>query len=1519
MSHDISESMYALYVALCIKFQKSIMMWCTDVLECDDVDDMPIENETNTTRHLCQQHRLFQQALACYITSLQLDPSNMDIEGTREWPRNICAEMLDGEIMANLIPVCTALSNQPQHHHFIIDNHTMLVSSEVLRHMCVDCIYRYAEITFANVTHNNNISQDVPHIRLNSDTVVLEQAAGEINLPIMDMIECEEQTCLAVLQDHGSSILIGSMLVIQAGKTRQLHVRVTNVDRFPRINDVPNHVLRRHGMSAGGVAGQTHLRLCLSQLYAKPVQDTTPVHIIYFTPCMSNDNAYARPQSTLQSVTDYVDHVVAEKTNLQPCIQHQRVVSLIKITEEIRQAYVSTSEKQDLMDQYHARIGNNLQLISCACCGVRGLESDTDHGFVQMTFPEGFPFENDLYKTTGAGHCPCSYVVYPLNGTTRQRPIRVKAAEAGAMYERLRMDVDRVALNEADREHRYFQSLSQDVHLDQTELNRVQQARKKIRDGLDRPDWDLSDEDLARYRLEQCIRSRYWDNKTAAYYALHPELVQADLHSSVVILDMCAKCRHQVVQPTDKDMPREWYALCNGYQLPWIDRAEQLPPPNDGFSDVRENLPPLNLIEQMIVAKVRILCPIFKFTVKVFHGKSMRVAGHVGKGHKTMVLQGQCVAMENIHMKVNVQAQHGEPLSSEEPLEMEEIEWKMLSAEDISNRVNVYFMVEGSNGEQKKDHLAQLMLNGEQLKVNRKHLLRHLHFHYRNTPGYQDRSQMSTIERDETWQEFVHEYRTNVAKNMYVETEQSLKQTEEQLTSDITGGHQGPEPLFTENVRDGQTNDSDTRSDIAANDDVMITGADPPPQVDASPDPDACVFCGDNDQDNMLTCMECGMSTHVHCYFNSGSKDANDSISLTDAWKCGQCGGPETHHVSMLSCEPRILSHNDAHADMESDSDQEIPLRPRNTTRRRRSEPENETIHSQDLPHQPSQDPVHPSRETHVILNHVQVTQVPSTNEKRSDKLAGVARFLKENGHLDTADVPGDGESLHSPTSEDDSDGSDANGNDRRAPAPQTATDRNGVNDENGEPPAPVHSSLRAAEIMLTRTNELMQSKYSTDKIMYGGFPNQFPLASGLHNHKDGLTVSLQKHLMSQFTTAFASNTHLLFYVFNRHIVSLNNNSAHVALKDRPETSEWFGRYIADPQFLQKARNAARNPHSTEAEEVLRVVNPFLKMTGEKMPFSDAEKQQFETQTYAMFHRFKEPSYLVTVSPNSNALSFRFSTPTRARGTFPETTSVHPSGSGRPACDMGHLFEKNETADIPMRGRYTTDERGEIRMDIPIPQRSEAFNFSTINLIKFATEHPAGCVEMFRRMLEAVLEILIGLPTTFSTGRKTIFKSQVEGTKLMEPKLRHKGILGYPRAAAGVIENSGRDALHSHLIVWTVLSPMVIQAAAANKPVMRLIAKVIESHMFAHIPPEYHIRDCLTKMLVYEKRLALPRFGARNAPDIGRATFPSSDYQNSLYEFCGRCQVSVIISKITNPTKTDTTMIRYCDIICNSV
>ena len=291
------------------------------------------------------------------------------------------------------------------------------------------------------------------------------------------------------------------------------------------------------------------------------------------------------------------------------------------------------------------------------------------------------------------------------------------------------------------------------------------------------------------------------------------------------------------------------------------------------------------------------------------------------------------------------------------------------------------------------------------------------------------------------------------------------------------------------------------------------------------------------------------------------------------------------------------------------------------------------------------------------------------------------------------------------------------------------------------------------------------------------------------------------------------------------------------------------------------------------------------------MPFSDAEKQQFETETYAMFHRFGEPSYLVTVSPNNDVLSFRFSLPTRARGMFPASASVQPSTGAAAACDVGDLFEKEETAQIPIRGLQATDENAEIRMDIPVAQRSEAFNFSTVNLIKFATEHPVGCVEMFRRMLQAVLEILIGLPTTFSTSRKSILQGQDRA--LRDPKFRNKGILGYAKAAAGCTENSGRDATHSHFSIWTDLSPMIIQAAAANKPVMELIARVIESHMFAHIPAEYHIRDCLTKMVVYEKRFVLPRFGARDASDIGRAQSASPAFSHELCQMCCRCQVSV--------------------------
>ena len=44
-----------------------------------------------------------------------------------------------------------------------------------------------------------------------------------------------------------------------------------------------------------------------------------------------------------------------------------------------------------------------------------------------------------------------------------------------------------------------------------------------------------------------------------------------------------------------------------------------------------------------------------------------------------------------------------------------------------------------------------------------------------------------------------------------------------------------------------------------------------------------------------------------------------------------------------------------------------------------------------------------------------------------------------------------------------------------------------------------------------------------------GGFPQLFPLGTGLDKHKTGLSPPLLKHLLAHFTTVLANNAHFLF------------------------------------------------------------------------------------------------------------------------------------------------------------------------------------------------------------------------------------------------------------------------------------------------------------------------------------------------------------------------------------------------------
>jgi hypothetical protein len=62
---------------------------------------------------------------------------------------------------------------------------------------------------------------------------------------------------------------------------------------------------------------------------------------------------------------------------------------------------------------------------------------------------------------------------------------------------------------------------------------------------------------------------------------------------------------------------------------------------------------------------------------------------------------------------------------------------------------------------------------------------------------------------------------------------------------------------------------------------------------------------------------------------------------------------------------------------------------------------------------------------------------------------------------------------------------------------------------------------------------------------------------------------------------------------------------------------------------------------------------------------------------------------------------------------------------------------------------------------------------------------------------------------------------------------------------------------------------------------------VIESHLFAHIPAEYHVQDLLNKMTPFEKREKPPRFGCKDAPDIFLAQTGDGDESENVVETHG--------------------------------
>ena len=626
-----------------------------------------------------------------------------------------------------------------------------------------------------------------------------------INFHLWDMIFEQKKTCTIrpSLNFSLSNWHVGNTLQFVLSKPGErkasCFARITQLRRM-KFGDIPDLVLISEGVHEQGSTGRNLLRRILYLTTQMWVQDTDVVYIVDFELIMAQEKQHERSAVRPVQLQSQIDACVeaAYKAVTLPCVHRDNLTSMLGLVDQIDNEFVSLSDKQKIIERYRAKMGKTNDLVSCAACGVRGLESDTECCFSTVHLTRGFQDASD--DVIG-----CSQHRYK-----KRFGEVVKSRVLKSMF------VERLLVREGppvrprDDPNGLFENIHQDQHLSVEQRQYRQRERKRIRDSLEKPPWPLTPEDEARWRLELCVHSRFWDDDTAEYYHLHPELVDKHINGSIEF-DVCDECLQQLNSPIDKGVKGEWFALCNQYDFGWASRVEVLPSPADGFADTLLNLPPLSVPEQMLVAKVRICSAVFKYTLdtKSYFGRALKTPGHRGKGEKMTVLKGQCVAFENVEYNIREQDGNCNAESNNSESNWQTSSWRMLSAKEVCEYVNVYLLAPSVNKDDTRlDPLIRALLQDENLRVRKSHVLRHLHFHRRHTPGYQDLDLFHGVENDHKWSEWQHQFSTEMKERIIVENETVLAQADEQLTNDVANVFDSCVPQDSETVPATSVNDS---------------------------------------------------------------------------------------------------------------------------------------------------------------------------------------------------------------------------------------------------------------------------------------------------------------------------------------------------------------------------------------------------------------------------------------------------------------------------------------------------------------------------------------------------------------------------------------------------------------------------------------------------------------------------------------------------------------------------------------
>ena len=188
-----------------------------------------------------------------------------------------------------------------------------------------------------------------------------------------------------------------------------------------------------------------------------------------------------------------------------------------------------------------------------------------------------------------------------------------------------------------------------------------------------------------------------------------------------------------------------------------------------------------------------------------------------------------------------------------------------------------------------------------------------------------------------------------------------------------------------------------------------------------------------------------------------------------------------------------------------------------------------------------------------------------------------------------------------------------------------------GTEDDEAEPTAGcLDASNTAADVifgcarLLRRGAEALDDYRSQSTCLYGAYHDLFPTGEGLVEGKP-LTREMYRHLMTFYDGRFAQDLSLVFNMadtITRHAV---NRAVFVRAKKSPGSVAKIERLMADPRTHDRLLEACQNSRGAVAVQLLHDIMPFVNMSAEATPYTDASRGAFKGTLFG-YNRWLGPA-----------------------------------------------------------------------------------------------------------------------------------------------------------------------------------------------------------------------------------------------------------------------------------------------------